>query len=148
MTKGFLIGAISSNSGKTLITLGLIAALKNMGLKIAPFKVGPDYIDSHFLSLSAMQPTFNLDSFAFEKNQLEALAFEGAKNADLMIVEGVMGLFDGAAKGGVGSSADVAQKLNLPIILVVDCSKMAQSIAPLIFGFKNFNKDINIAGVI
>ena len=148
MTKGLLIGAISSNSGKTLITLGLIGALKNKGLKIAPFKVGPDYIDGQFLALSAMEPTFNLDSFAFEKNHLEGLAYQGAKNADLMVVEGVMGLFDGAAKNGKGSSADVAQKLNLPIILVVDCSKMAQSIAPLIFGFKNYDKGVNIAGVI
>ncbi len=118
-----------------------------MGLKIAPAKSGPDYIDGQYLSLAANSPSINLDDFAFSKKQLLGLGYSQAKNADLLLVEGAMGLFDGGANGA-GSSANLALKLGLPIILVIDCSSMAQSIAALVFGFKNYNKDINIAGVI
>ena len=123
-------------------------ALSNKGLKIAPAKIGPDYIDGSYLSKASGKKAINLDGFAFNKNEIRALAYKQAKKANLMLVEGVMGLFDGAIKRGAGSTADIAQQLELPIIMVVDCSKMAQSIAALIYGYKNYNKNINLVGVI
>ncbi len=162
MSKGLIISAPSSGSGKTIVTLGIMRALKNRGVDIRPAKTGPDYIDSSYLAKAAGRKTLNLDSFAMGKNQLLGLAstYEGAgnKSDELLIVEGVMGLFDGAAVSrvtnvdhfpvGQGSSADLAIKMGLPVIIVVNCSSMAQSIGAIIYGFANFSKDINITGVI
>ncbi len=147
MVKSLIIAAPFSGSGKTIITLGLLRALQKKGIKIAPAKSGPDYIDAQFLAQAAKNAAINLDSWAMNKNQLQNLAFEHSKNHELLLIEGAMGLFDGA-KGGRGSVADLAKKLNLPIILVIDCSKQAQSIGALIKGFAEFDKEINIVGVI
>jgi len=149
--KSILIGAPFSGSGKTLITLGLMRALSNMGVKIAPAKTGPDYIDVAYLSKASGKKAINLDGFAFNNDELRGLANQQARNADLLLVEGVMGLFDGAFganKIGIGSTADLAQKLNSPIVLIIDCSHMAQSIAAIVYGYKNFSSEINVAGVI
>ncbi len=147
MAKGIIISAPHSGSGKTLVALGLMRAFAQRGVKIAPAKTGPDYIDGAYLAKASGSKTINLDSFAFETNELLGLANHASESSDLLLVEGAMGLFDGGANGA-GSSADLAQKLALPIVLVVDCSFMAQSISALVFGYKNFDKDINIAGVI
>ncbi len=122
-------------------------AFMQKGVKLAPAKTGPDYIDGAYLAKASDEKTVNLDSFAFETSELLGLANHASKNSDLLLIEGAMGLFDGGANG-VGSSADLAKKLSLPIILVIDCSFMAQSISALIYGYKNFDKEINLAGVI
>ncbi len=122
-------------------------AFAQKGVEIAPAKTGPDYIDGAYLAKASDEKTVNLDSFAFETSELLGLANHISEQKDLLLIEGAMGLFDGGAKGA-GSSADLAKKLSLPIVLVIDCSFMAQSISALICGYKNFDKEINLAGVI
>lgn len=143
----FLIAAPKSNSGKTIITLGIIDALVKRGLMVQPFKCGPDYIDTMHHSLIAGKVSYNLDLWMAEKEHVQSVFSRHAAIADVSLVEGVMGLFDGAKKDE-GSSAAVARLLNLPVILVVDASSVAYSVAPLLYGFKNFDQKINLAGVI
>jgi cobyrinic acid a,c-diamide synthase len=146
-TNAFLIAAPKSNSGKTMITLGLMQALVNRGLKVQPFKCGPDYIDPMHHTKIAGQPSYNLDMWMTDEEHVQQTFTQHAAKANVSIAEGVMGLFDGAQKD-VGSSAAVARLLDLPVILVVDASSTAYSVAPLLYGFKNFDKSINLAGVI
>lgn len=142
--RGLVIAAPRSGSGKTLVTLGLIAALRARGLAVAPAKVGPDYIDAAILTRVAGRPAVNLDPWAMRPERLRDLA---TTDADLLLVEGVMGLFDGAADG-TGSTGDLAAALALPVILVVDAERQSQSIAPLVSGFANWRSGVNVAGVI
>ncbi len=144
---GFIIAAPTSGSGKTTIALGLAAALRNRGVRVAPAKTGPDYIDTAFLSEAAEFQAINLDPWAMAPDQLRARAFSQSLNADLLLVEGVMGLFDGAADG-TGSTADLAAFLQLPVILVVDVARQSQSVAALVAGFVNWRDDVKIAGLI
>jgi len=147
LDKAIIIAAPSSGSGKTLFTLGLIRALKNKGLKVASAKVGPDYIDGRFHEAASGQPCMNLDYWAMGfdvcATRLEAMG----KGQDIVIIEGVMGLFDGP-DGAKGSTADLAEKLGLPVLLVIDAAKQAQSIAAVTHGFSTYRPAINIVGVI
>jgi cobyrinic acid a,c-diamide synthase len=143
----FLVAAPHSNSGKTLITLGLIKAFCNNGLVVQPYKCGPDYIDPMHHKAVSGRPSYNLDTWMDDAANVKTLFEQHLEHADVAIVEGVMGLFDGAAKSK-GSSAEIAKLLSIPVILVVDASSMAYSAAPLLFGFKHFDPDINFAGVI
>ena len=127
--------------------MGLLGALKNRGVKVASAKTGPDYIDASFHALTTKRPASNLDPWAMSEQQLRARATTAADGADLLLIEGVMGLFDGAVSGK-GSTADLAAALDLPIILVVDVGSMAQSIAAVVHGFSTLRQDINVAGVI
>lgn len=147
MKTHFLIAAPSSNSGKTTVTLGLLRILKERGYSVQPFKCGPDYIDTKHHTFAAGKPSINLDTFMMSVEHVENLFSKYGNNSDLSIVEGVMGLFDGANKMQ-GSSAEIAILLDLPVILVVNAKATAYSVAPLIYGFKNFNPKIKIAGVI
>lgn len=147
MAKGLIIAAPHSGSGKTLVTLGLCRALTDNGQAVAPAKSGPDYIDPQFLGLAARAETVNLDAWAMSARRLAAIATVHAQRADWLIVEGVMGLFDGAL-GGRGSTADLAATLGLPILLVIDCSHMAHSVAAIAEGFLRFRPDVQVAGVI
>lgn len=143
----FLIAAPKSNSGKTMLTLGLMHALVNRGLKVQPFKCGPDYIDPMHHSKVAGKPSYNLDLWMASAVHVKASYHKQIRNVDVAIVEGVMGLFDGAKKDE-GSSAAITRTLDLPVVLVVDASSVAYSVAPLLFGFKHFDKNIKLAGVI
>lgn len=143
----FLIAAPSSGTGKTTLTLGLLRALKNRGLNIQPFKCGPDYIDTKFHTMASGNDSVNLDLFLSSNEHVEALYNKYIQKSDVGIIEGVMGLFDGYDKMR-GSSAEVAKTLNIPVILVVNAKSVAYSVAPLIYGFKNYYKGINLAGVI
>lgn len=147
MKSQFLIGATSSGSGKTTLTLGLLRAFKNKGLKVQPFKCGPDYIDTKFHELAADEKAINLDLFLSSESHVRKIYAKYASESDVAITEGVMGLFDGYNKMK-GSSAEVAISLDLPVILVLNAKSMAYSAAPLLYGFKNFCPDIRIAGVI
>jgi cobyrinic acid a,c-diamide synthase len=147
MTRGIIIGAPRSGSGKTLITLGLIGALRARGVTVAPAKTGPDYIDAAILSRVAGRDAVNLDPWAMRPERLRALAADAGRGSDLLLIEGVMGLFDGAADGR-GSTGDLAASLGLPVVLVVDAEKQSQSIAPLVAGFAHWRAGVRVGGVI
>ncbi|PKQ60344.1 cobyrinic acid a,c-diamide synthase [Labilibaculum filiforme] len=143
----FLIAAPSSGSGKTTITQGLLRYLKNSGLNVQPFKCGPDYLDTKHHAWAAGNVSINLDTFMSSKTHVKDIYNKYSDRAAISVVEGVMGLFDGAKKME-GSSAQIAELLDIPIILVVNAKATAYSVAPLLFGFKNFYPGIKIAGVI
>ncbi|GAB5426824.1 MAG: cobyrinate a,c-diamide synthase [Devosia indica] len=147
MAKGLVVSAPRSGSGKTVITLGLLAALRRRGLVVAPAKSGPDYIDPQFSGRAAGRDAINLDPWAMPRDQLRALASQQATGADLLLVEGAMGLFDAAADGQ-GSTGDLAETLGLPVILVVDADKHSQSVAPLVSGFAHWRPGVAVVGVI
>ena len=130
-----------------MVTLGLMHALVNRGITVQPFKCGPDYIDPMHHTKVAEKASYNLDLWMALEEHVKAIYYKQSNNADVAIVEGVMGLFDGAKKDE-GSSAAVARLLGLPVVLVVDASSMAYSVAPLLYGFKNFDNNIKLAGVI
>ncbi|GFE64262.1 cobyrinate a,c-diamide synthase [Litoreibacter roseus] len=141
--RGLLIAAPSSGSGKTTITLGLLRALSRRGL-VRGAKSGPDYIDPKFHEAACGRPCLNLDAWAMTPDRMRALSY----GSETLIVEGAMGLFDGAGMSGSGSAADVARHLNLPVVLVVDCSRMAHSVAALVKGFMVHDPSLVITGVI
>ncbi len=147
--KGFVIAGTGSNCGKTTLSLGIMKYFTLLGYKVAPFKIGPDFIDpGHHAEICGTTST-NLDSWMLSQEYNQYLFMKGCKHCDLAIVEGVMGLFDGY--GGIseaGSTAQMAKWLNLPVILVVDAKGMAASAAAIVKGFESFDKDLNIAGVI
>ena len=147
MANGLVIGAPRSGSGKTVLTLGLLAALRARGIAVAAAKTGPDYIDAAILGRVAGGPCVNLDAWAMSPERLRAVATPHAADADLLLVEGVMGLFDGAADG-TGSTGDLAAALGLPVVLVVDAERQSQSVAPLVAGFARWRSDVTVAGVI
>ena len=147
LAKGLVIAAPRSGSGKTLVTLGLLAALRRQGVIVAPAKTGPDYIDPAFLTRAALREAVNLDPWSMSPARLKHLASVQATGAELLLVEGVMGLFDAAADG-FGSTADLAELLDLPVILVVDADRQSQSVAPLVAGFANWRVGVRVAGVI
>ncbi|MBN2333832.1 MAG: cobyrinate a,c-diamide synthase [Deltaproteobacteria bacterium] len=145
----FCLGATHSGTGKTTITLALLRALKRRGLSLQPCKCGPDYIDPSFHARAAGCPSINLDTWMMTPQGVQRSFARACRFADVAVVEGVMGLFDGFSPTSLeGSSADCARLLGLPVILVVDAGGMAGSIAPLVKGFCEFNGEISIAGVI
>lgn len=145
--KSFLIGAATSNSGKTTFTMGLLRALAKRGINVQPFKCGPDYIDTMFHKLASGNESINLDTFMASGNHARELFHKFGDKAGVSVVEGVMGLFDGYDKSR-GSSAEMAMLLDIPVILVVNAKSMAYSVAPLIYGFANFDKRLKIGGVV
>ena len=147
MAKGLVIAAPRSGSGKTVVTLGLLAALRRQGVVVAPAKTGPDYIDPTFLGRAALRDAVNLDPWSMAPHRIKQLAAVQATGADLLLVEGVMGLFDGAADG-YGSTADLAELLELPVVMVIDADRQSQSVAPLVAGFANWRVGVRVAGVI
>ena len=146
-TSAFLIAAPKSNSGKTMVSLALMKALVNREITVQPFKCGPDYIDPMYHTKIAGRASYNLDSWMASDEHVRSVFKQNLPHPGVAVVEGVMGLFDGAQKDK-GSSAEIARLLNIPVILVVDAASMAYSAAPLLYGFKNFNNAINVAGVI
>ena len=145
--KGIIVAAPGSGSGKTLVAMGLVAALRARGLGVVAAKTGPDYIDTAFLSIAAGKKALNLDPWAMENKRLVSMARAHAGGNNFMVIEGVMGLFDGAANG-IGSTADLATTLSLPVLLVVDAARQSQSIAALISGFVHWRKNVKIAGIV
>jgi cobyrinic acid a,c-diamide synthase len=145
--RGFVVAAPASGSGKTLVTLALLRHLRRLGVAMSSFKVGPDYIDPAFHAAASGRPCVNLDAWAMRPETVEALACDLTAEAEFVIGEGVMGLFDGAPDGG-GSTADVAALLGLPVVLVVDARAMGESAAALVQGFARFHDDLRVAGVL
>jgi cobyrinic acid a,c-diamide synthase len=149
--RGLIIAAPRSGAGKTTVTLGLMRALVRRGTRVQPFKCGPDYIDPAFHAVAARRASYNLDNWAMTAPQLTRLARETAADADLAIVEGVMGLFDGAAapgRSGRGSAADLAALLGWPVVLVIDVSGQTETAAAVALGCARYREDVRVAGVI
>jgi cobyrinic acid a,c-diamide synthase len=143
-----MISAAHKSSGKTTVTLGLCAALTAQGKRVQPFKKGPDYIDPMWLALAAQRPCFNLDAYLMDDAALERCFTSALRGADLALVEGNKGLYDGLALDGSNSNAALAQRLDLPVLLVLDARGMTRGIAPLILGYQAFDRNIRIGGVI
>ncbi|MFB9365646.1 cobyrinate a,c-diamide synthase [Kitasatospora albolonga] len=144
-----VVAAPSSGAGKTTVATGLIAALAARGLKVSPHKVGPDYIDPGYHALAAGRPGRNLDAFMCGPERIAPLFLHGAAGADVAVVEGVMGLHDGAAgRGELASTAHVAKLLRAPVVLVVDASSQSRSVAALVHGFASWDPEVRLAGVI
>jgi cobyrinic acid a,c-diamide synthase len=146
LAKAIIVAAPHSGSGKTLITLGLLRALRNRGVKVASFKAGPDYIDPQFHAAASGRECINLDLWAMGKDHCAWLLDTHSKDAEIAMIEGVMGLFDGP-EGAPGSTADLAAALDLPVLLVIDVAHQAQSVAALVEGFRKFRTDVTIAGL-
>lgn len=142
--RGLILSAPASGSGKTTITLGLLRALRRAGHAVRGAKSGPDYIDPCFHEAASAQPCTNLDAWAMSDAQIRGLA----AGEGLLVVEGAMGLFDGAPPDNRGATADLARCLSIPVILVVDAGQMSGSVAALVDGFARFDPAVQIAGVI
>jgi cobyrinic acid a,c-diamide synthase len=162
---GFVLAGTHSGVGKTSLSLGVMGALARRGLAVAPFKVGPDYIDPTYHRVAAGRPSRNLDTWLMPTDEVAAVFARGLRAATddgarpepgqggegrtVAVVEGVMGLFDGLAGGGERcSTAEVAKLLGLPVFLVVDTSSMARSVGALVHGFRTFDPDLSVAGVV
>lgn len=144
-----VIGAPASGSGKTTVATGLMAALRSRGTTVTGAKVGPDYIDPGYHALATGRPGRNLDPVLLGEHQVASLAAHGSAGADVCIVEGVMGLFDGrAGTAGFGSTAHVAALLGAPVLLVVDARGQGRSLAALLHGFRSFDPTVRLAGVV
>ncbi|MGW7490301.1 cobyrinate a,c-diamide synthase [Streptomyces sp. NPDC054786] len=144
-----VIAAPSSGAGKTTVATGLMAAFAESGLVVSPHKVGPDYIDPGYHSLATGRPGRNLDAYLCGPDRIAPLFLHGAAGADLALVEGVMGLFDGASgMGELSSTAHVAKLLRAPVVLVVDASSQSRSVAALVHGFASWDPEVRLAGVI
>ena len=148
MNKKIVIAGSRSGVGKTTISLGLMAALKKRGFKVQPFKVGPDYIDPGFHTLICGRDSYNLDSYFLGAAGVNKVFSEKSKQADISMIEGVMGLFDGKGKNSTSSTAEIAKIINAPVILIIDARKVAQSAAAVVYGYKNYDQKLNLKGVI
>nr|WP_039807532.1 cobyrinate a,c-diamide synthase [Jeotgalibacillus malaysiensis] len=144
-----LIAGTSSSVGKTSITLGLMAAFMKKGLTVQGFKCGPDYIDPAYHTAITNRPSRNLDSWMLTADVMKEIFVKGNEGADISIIEGMMGLYDGESPtSNRGSAAEISSLLKCPVILVVDCSAMARSAAAVVKGFQSLDPDVNVAGVI
>jgi len=144
MSNGLIIAAPASGSGKTTLTLGILRALSRHGMAVRGAKSGPDYIDPRFHEAACGAPCLNLDAWAMGPGRLKSLA----AGKGTLIIEGAMGLYDGAPPAGKGATADLARILNLPVVLVIDAAHMAQSVAALVAGFARHDPQVRVAGLI
>jgi cobyrinic acid a,c-diamide synthase len=143
-----VVAGTHSGVGKTTVATGLVAALRAAGHRPATAKVGPDFIDPGYHALASGRPPRNLDAWLCGEAAMGPLAARAAAGADLLVIEGVMGLFDGAADGRASSTADVARLLAAPVVLVVDASAMAGSVAAVVHGFATLEPGLHLAGVV
>ena len=143
-----VVAALRGGSGKTTITLGIIQALRDRGVKLAPFKKGPDYIDPFWHAEAAGAPCRNLDPYLMGRDQLERSFGFHAAGFQAAVIEGNRGLFDGMDAGGSYSTAELAKWLKAPVVLVVDCSMASRTIAATVLGCQQFDREVNLAGVV
>jgi cobyrinic acid a,c-diamide synthase len=143
-----VVAGVSSGVGKTTVATGLLAALRHAGLRVAGAKVGPDFIDPGYHALASGTPPRNLDPWLCNAASVLSLAGRAAAGADILVVEGVMGLFDGAGDGTASSTADIATLLDAPVLLVVDAAAMSGSVAAMVRGYRDHDPRINVAGIV
>ncbi|HDH97546.1 MAG TPA: cobyrinate a,c-diamide synthase, partial [Deltaproteobacteria bacterium] len=143
-----VIAGLKGGAGKTVAALGLVRAWQKQGLQVVPFKKGPDYIDAGWLSQAAKRPCYNLDPFLMSKEIIrKSFAFR-AKDADISVIEGNRGLFDGVDESGSSSTAELAKGIDAPVVLVLDCTKMTRTAAALVLGCQRLDPELHIDGVI
>jgi cobyrinic acid a,c-diamide synthase len=144
-----VLAGMSSGVGKTTITTAFIAHVRAQGIQVQPFKVGPDYIDPSHLALAAVRPCYNLDTWMMPPSRMLDVFCMAAASAEIAVIEGMMGLYDGErSTSDVGSTAEVAKILQAPVVLVIDASAMARSAAAVVLGFQQLDPQVRIAGVI
>jgi len=143
-----VIAAPHGRSGKTITTIGLLAALKKAGYNVQPYKKGPDFIDPSWMTRITGRPCRNLDSFLMSRETIRASFARSAGDADIAVVEGAMGLFDGVDLEGSGSTAEIAKAIEAPVVLVVDATRMTRSVAAMVSGYQHFDPEVHVAGVI
>jgi cobyrinic acid a,c-diamide synthase len=148
LPRGLVVAGLGGGSGKSVVSVGLVALLAGLGHKVVPFKKGPDYIDAGWLSLAAGRPCFNLDPYLMDEDAMLASFAEHAAENDFVIVEGNRGLYDGVDASGTYSTAELSVRLGLPVLLVVDCTKTTRTVAALVLGCKLLDANVNIAGVV
>ena len=149
MISRLVIAGTSSHVGKTTVTVGLIRALRTRGLRVAVFKCGPDYLDPSYHARAADATCHNLDGWMMGRKAVIETFLRASQGADMAVIEGMMGLFDGASPtGDEGSTAEIAKWLDAPVVLVCDASGMARSIVPLAQGFEQFDQELRVAGII
>jgi cobyrinic acid a,c-diamide synthase len=146
--KGLVIAGLAGGSGKSVVSVGITAALARQGRRVVPFKKGPDYIDAGWLQLAAGRRCYNLDPFLMTKEAIHRSFTMHSADTDLVIVEGNRGLYDGVDAGGGYSTAELALTLSLPVLLVVNCTKTTRTVAAMILGCQQFDKRIDIKGVV
>lgn len=146
--KKIVFAATTSGTGKTTISSGVMRAFTRRGFKVAPFKVGPDYIDTRYHERATGLVSRNLDEFLLPEEEIAYLFARNTQSADIAIIEGVMGLYDGLGASQFCSTASMAKQLGAPVVLVIDAKAMAASAAALVLGFKNLDPEVNIVGVI
>jgi cobyrinic acid a,c-diamide synthase len=145
---GVVVAGLRGGSGKTIISLGIAAAWKRKQIRVSPFKKGPDYIDAGWLSLAAGRPCYNLDTFLCTPDVVKDSFLSHSQNSDMALVEGNRGLYDGIDTDGSTSTAELAKLLNLPVLLVLDCTKSTRTMAALVMGCQQFDPNVRIIGVI
>lgn len=146
---GIVISALHGGAGKTILTLGIVAALRKLGKRIAPFKKGPDYIDAGWLALAAGRPCYNLDTFLLKpETVLTSFLSNIDPSRDIAVIEGNRGLYDAIDTDGSTCTAELAKFLNLPVLLCVDCTKTTRTMAAVVEGVCSFDPDVNICGVV
>ncbi len=145
---GIVIAALRGGSGKTILSIGIIAAWKNLKKNVAPFKKGPDYIDAGWLAMAAGRPCYNLDAFLIEEKQILNSFYTHTSKSDIAVVEGNRGLYDGLDTEGSTSTAELAKLLNLPVILCLDCTKSTRTMAAVVYGCLHFDPEVKIKGII
>jgi cobyrinic acid a,c-diamide synthase len=143
-----LIAALRGGSGKTVISVGIIAALAKQGKAVAPFKKGPDYIDAGWLALSAGRPCYNLDNFLISEAKIIESFLRHSQGCDIAIIEGNRGLYDGIDTEGKTSTAELAKLLQTPVILCLDCTKTTRTLAAIVLGCLKFDADVQLKGII
>jgi len=143
-----IIAALRGGAGKTILSIGIVAAWTNLGKKVAPFKKGPDYIDAGWLALAAGRPCYNLDTFMIKEEQVLNSFLSHSINRDIAVIEGNRGLYDGLDIDGSTSTAELAKLLNAPVILCIDCTKTTRTMAAVVSGCIRFDPDVKIKGVI
>ncbi len=143
-----IIAALKGGSGKTMLSLGIVAALKKRFQNVGVFKKGPDYIDAGWLALAACQPCYNLDNFLLPHNILKSSFISRSKTNNISVIEGNRGVFDGFDENGTTSTAELARLLDAPIIICIDCTKSTRTVAAILNGVLEFESDNRIKGVI
>ena len=143
-----VVAGTHSGVGKTTIASGLMAALSSEGYRVTPFKVGPDFIDPSYHTLATDRPGRNLDAFLSSPDLIGPLFAHGAQDADIAVIEGVMGLFDGKGGGDLASTAHIARLLEAPVVLVVDARAMSRSVAAMVHGYATFDPNLRLAGIV
>jgi cobyrinic acid a,c-diamide synthase len=148
MTKGIVVAGLSGGSGKSVVAVALVAVLTRKGLTVAPFKKGPDYIDAGWLKIAAGNPCYNLDPYLMSTESILHSFVTHTLNAERVVIEGNRGLYDGVNAEGGYSTAELAILLDLPVILVVDCTKTTRTVAAMVLGCKNLDPRLQLVGVV